>query len=319
MKIVLVPHALIAPLTAAQVARVTAAASGERVEVPRTDAAAHAAVADAEIVFGDLRLDLLDAATEVRWVQSVGAGVNQIADHLGSRPVLLTGSVGVVGPQLAEHAFALLLSLTRGVAAAIRNPGWEHRKAIRDTQWELTDRTLCVVGFGGAGREVARRARGFGFERIIAVDPSTRFDPQLADELVAPADIDRVLGTSDVVVLTAPLTPENTGWFDAARFAAMKAGSILINVSRGGLVQEQPLLQALRSGHLYGAGLDVAPIEPLPAGHPLWDMPNVVITPHNAGGSPRRADRVVDSFRDNLVRYLAGLPLIGAYDRARGF
>ena len=107
-------------------------------------------------------------------------------------------------------------------------------------------------------------------------------------------------------MLTVPLTPDNVGWFGAERFAAMKQGSVLINVARGALVQEQPLLDALESGKLYGAGLDVTPVEPLPVDHPLWVMPNVVITPHNAGGSPLRADRVVDGFRDNLVRFLVG-------------
>lgn len=319
MKIALIPHDLIAPLTPEQVERVLDVAGDNEVIVPRTPEAAMEAVADAEVIFGDLPLDLLDAAPHIKWVQSVGAGVDKIAEHLRGRDVAITGAKGVVGPQLAEHAFALLLGLTRGVAMAIRRPGWEHRKEIRQTQWELTDRTICIVGLGGAGQALAKRARGFEFAKIIALEPNPAASAEFVDELRHPDDIDLVLPKADVVVLTVPLTPDNVGLFGAQRFAVMKPGAILINVSRGGLVQESPLVEALQSGHLGGAGLDVVPVEPLPTGHPLWSMPNVIITPHNAGGSPRRADRVVDGFAANLGRYLAGDPLDGLHDPARGF
>lgn len=319
MRIVLLPHELIAPLTSEQVARVRAVSGGHELIVARAPEQIAQAVPSAEVIFGDLPFEVLDQAALVRWVHSVGAGVDRIAAHLGDRPVLLTGAKGVVGPQLAEHALALLLSLTRGVAAALRNPGWAHRKEIRETLWELTDRTMCVVGMGGAGQALAARARGLGFAAVHGVDVDPAAGRALVDRHVPPERIDELLAVSDVVVLTVPLTPANEGWFGTERFAAMKQGSVLVNVARGGLVQEQPLLEALRSGKLYGAGLDVTPVEPLPADHPLWSMPQVVITPHNAGGSPRRADRVVDGFRDNLVRFLAGEPLEGLHDPARGF
>jgi len=302
-----------------QVERVRAACPGHELVVARDAETVATVVPTAEVIFGDLPFDVLDLATSVRWVQSVGAGVDKIAAHLGDRPILLTGAKGVVGPQLAEHALALLLSITRGLAAAWRTPGWEHRKQIRDAQWELTDRTICIVGMGGAGRALAGRARGLEFASVVGVDPDPMAGIDLLDALVPPERIDELLPDADVVVLMLPLTRTNVGWFGAERFAAMKQGSILVNVARGALVQEQPLLDALRSGKLYGAGLDVTPVEPLPLGHPLWDLPNVVITPHNAGGSPRRAERVVDGFCDNLVRYLAGKPLEGQHDRTRGF
>jgi phosphoglycerate dehydrogenase-like enzyme len=319
VRIVLLPHDLILPLTTDQVERIAAACPGHELVVARDPAAVAAAVPTADVIFGDLPFDVLDLATSVRWVQSVGAGVDKIAAHLGERPVLLTGAKGVVGPQLAEHALALLLSITRGLAAAWRRPGFEHRKEIRDAQWELTDRTICIVGMGGAGRALASRARGLEFASVVGVDIDPTAGGDLLDALVPPERIDELLPDADVVVLTLPLTPANVGWFGTERFAAMKHGSILVNVARGALVQEQPLLDALRSGKLFGAGLDVTPVEPLPSGHPLWDLPNVVITPHNAGGSPRRADRVADGFRDNLVRYLAGEQLQGLHDPARGF
>ena len=177
MKIVLLPHDLIAPLTPDQVARVAAVCDGHELVVARTPAEVAVAAPQADVIFGDLPFDVLDLATSVRWVQSVGAGVDKIATHLGKRPVLITGAKGVVGPQLAEHALALLLCLTRGVAAALRIPRpWAHRKSIRETQWELTDRTLCVVGMGGAGTALASRARGLGWPRSSGSTPTRRPD-----------------------------------------------------------------------------------------------------------------------------------------------
>lgn len=319
MRIVLIPHELVAPLTCEQVARVEAVAGGHEVLVARTDEQRRHWVPGAEVLFGDLPPEVLDLARQLRWAHSVAAGPNAVADHLGNREVQLTGAKGLVGPQLAEHALALILSLTRGVVAAMQTPGWEHRKRIREAQWELTDRTVCIVGMGGAGCALATRARGLEFARLIGVDPDPEAGRSLVDQHLPPEQIDSVLPQSDVVVLTLPLTAANHGWFGRRRFAAMKHGSILVNVARGGLVQEQPLLEALRSGRLFGAGLDVAPVEPLPPEHELWRTPNVVITPHNAGGSPRRADRVLDGFRDNLERYLAGGPLEGLHDPEQGY
>lgn len=320
MTVLLVPHHPIAPLGADQVARVRASTS-EPVVVAGVDGDPVDLASGARVVFGDLPPEVVGAAASAQWLQYVGAGADRVVAQLRElgREVVVVSAKGLVGPQLAEHAFALLLALTRGVARAVRNPGWEDRIPNRLALWELTGRTLAVVGMGGSGREVARRAAGFGFGRVVGVDPRSQGVDDLVDEMVHPDDLDLALGAADVVVLTLPLTDRTAGMMDTGRFAALRPGAILVNVARGGLVQEQALLDALRSGHLAGAGLDVAPVEPLPPDHPLWSMPNVVVTPHIAGGSPRREQRLVDRLCDNLRREQQQLPLQGVVSLEDGF
>ncbi|WP_431935479.1 D-2-hydroxyacid dehydrogenase [Micromonospora sp. RP3T] len=315
-------HALIAPLTEAQVDAIRAAAAPDPVVVARDPATVLRHAPDAAVLFGDIQPAALDAAPNLRWVQSVGAGVDRIAAHLAGRDVrLVSAKGGIVGAHLAEHAFALLLALTRGVATVLRAPDWTdaYRIAVRATQWEFTDRTMLVVGLGGAGRAVARRARGFEFARIVAVEPESVEAGPDVDLLVTPDRLDEVLPSADVVVLTVPLTPATRHLLDATRIAAMKPGAIVVNVSRGDLVDESALRAALTGGRLGGAGLDVVAREPLAADDPLWRLPNVVVTPHIAGGSPRRAERVVEQFCANLRRWHAGEPLLGEFDRSRGY
>ena len=321
MKVVLIPQRIIAPLDdEQQVRRIREAAGAEDVVVLASDEGTwRRELHDADVLFGDVTPNILESGPQLRWVQSVGAGVDRIAQMLAGRPVRLTGVRGIVGPQLAEHALALLLSLTRGVAAAIRTPGWEHRLTIRRTQWELTGRTFLVVGLGGTGRAFVQRIRAFDPARIIGVEPYPDGAALDVDDVVHPDAIDEVLPFSDVVVLTLPLTASNRGWFDANRIARMPRGSILINVSRGGLVRDEAIVEALRSGHLYGAGLDVVEDEPPGPEHPIWSVPSAVVTPHIAGGSPRRADAVIDHFCENLRRYRSGEPLLSEYDADRGF
>ncbi|MFY1702212.1 D-2-hydroxyacid dehydrogenase [Micromonospora sp. WMMA1923] len=315
-------HELIAPLDDAQIAQIRAAAAPDEVLVARDRAEQLRYAPDAVVLFGDVQPEVLDAAPKLRWVQSVGAGVDRIARHLGDRDVrLVSAKGGIVGAHLAEHAFALLLALTRGIAASLREPAWTdpHRIEIRARQWEFTDRTMLVVGYGGAGRAVARRARGFEFARIVAVEPESVEPGPDVDELIAPDRLDEVLPTADVVVLTVPLTPATRQLLDARRIATMKPGAIVVNVSRGGLIDEAALRDALVDGRLGGAGLDVVVDEPLAADDPLWHLPNVVVTPHIAGGSPRRAERVVDQFCANLHHWRAGEPLLGEYDLTKGY
>jgi phosphoglycerate dehydrogenase-like enzyme len=318
-----VSHDLIAPLTDAQVEMIRAAAVPHPLRVARDRAARLRYAPEAVVLFGDVQPEVLDAAPHLQWVQSVGAGVDRIAAHLRDRPDfrLVSAKGGIVGAHLAEHAFALLLALTRGVAAILREPRWTdaHRIAVRARQWEFTDRTMLIVGYGGAGRAVARRARGFEFDRIVVVEPEQVEPGADVDLLVGPDRFDEVLPSADVVVLTVPLTPATRHLVDAARIGRMKPGAILVNVSRGELVDEEALRAALVDGRLGGAGLDVVAREPLAADDPLWHLPNVVVTPHIAGGSPRRAERVVEQFCANLHRWRTGEPLLGEYDLTKGY
>ena len=276
-------------------------------------------IPEAEALIGGLGPNLLRRAKRLRWVQTWGAGVDGLLfEEFVESEIVLTSAKGTVGVHLAEHAMALLLSLSRGIAPAIRGPRWENRMPIRRASWELIDRTMGIVGFGGTGMDVALRASAFGM-RIIAVDPES---VNLPNHLAWCRNMDHfhdLLRESDVVMVCAPLTPETEGMFDDAAFDAMQDHAILINVTRGRIVDEDSLLRALNHGKIGGAGLDVTPQEPLPEDHPLWRLPNVVITPHTAGGSPNRDDRLVDLFCKNLRRFALGEPLLSEIDKKKGY
>ena len=277
------------------------------------------AMPDVHVVFGTLSRDMFTRGDSLRWVQVAGAGVDAVlfAEFVES-DVVLTSAKGNVGVHLAEHAMALLLGLTRGIATAIRNPSWDQRMPIRSVVWELAGLTMGIVGLGGTGRNLADRAHGFGM-RVVAVDPE---DVEVPDSVDVCWKMDRfydLLGESDVVAVCAPLTVETEGLFDDRAFERMRRHTLLINVTRGKIVDEQALMDALSNGIIGGAGLDVTPQEPLPEDHPLWRMDNVIITPHTAGGSPARMDRTVDQFCENLTKFLGGHPLLGVIDKRKGY
>lgn len=274
---------------------------------------------DADIAFGFVAPEVLARAKKLRWVQSVGAGVDpQLYPEFIAHPIVLTSEKGLVGPHLAEHAFALLLALTRGIATAIKVRRWDARFAIRNAAWELTGKTMGIIGLGGTGVEVARRAAAFGME-VLALDPEPVEQPTFVRELWQLDRLHELLGRSDVVVITAPLAPSSKGMFNTAAFASMRRHAILVNVSRGEVVEMEALVTALRDGIIAGAGLDVTPTEPLPPDNPLWNMDNVIITFHTAGASPYRGDRIVGRFRRNLDHFLAGEPLEGVIDKIKGY
>jgi phosphoglycerate dehydrogenase-like enzyme len=183
---------------------------------------------------------------------------------------------------------------------------------------ELRGRTLLVVGLGGIGTEVARRAHGFGL-RVVATRASPAPRPDFVAYVGTPAELAALAGDADIVVNCTPLLPSTERLFDAAFFAAMKPGGLFINVGRGKSVVQADLIAALRDGQLAGAGLDVTDPEPLPADDPLWQAPNVLITPHVSASSDRVFDRVFLLARENLRRYVSGEPLLSVVDRERGY
>jgi phosphoglycerate dehydrogenase-like enzyme len=241
-------------------------------------------------------------------------------DEMVNSEVLLSGDKGLVGSHLAEHTFALLLAITRRLAqAVIDGPvSWDRRVQYRWEEFELEGLTMGIVGFGGTGRAIARRAAAFGM-RCIAVDcDPVAPSPEVAE--VWPSErLDELLRESDVVASGLPLTPATRAIFGTKAFEAMKSTAILVNVTRGELVDGVALAEAVRTGQIAGAGLDVAPVEPLPASHPLWTTPNVVMTPHTAGASQLRVGRNLDRFCRNLERFRAGEPLEGAIDKLKGY
>ncbi|MCZ6635400.1 MAG: D-2-hydroxyacid dehydrogenase [bacterium] len=287
--------------------------------VPESKEEALEGMPEIEVVFGGLNRDLFRRAERLRWVQTWGAGVDgMLTPEFANSEIILTSAKGTVGVHLAEHAMALLLGLTRGIAWAVRKPSWDQRMPIRMASWELIDRTMGIVGLGGTGRDLAVRAGAFGM-KIMAVDPE---DVDLPDAVDSCWKMDRfhdLLEVSDVVAICCPRTPETEGMFDREAFRRMQKHALLINVTRGKIVDEASLLEALEAGEIAGAGLDVVPQEPLPEDHPLWKMENVIITPHTAGGSPNRQDRIVGLFCDNLKRLMAGEPLLSVIDKQKGY
>ncbi len=286
---------------------------------PKDEAARLAEMPDTDVLFGDFNRSLFNAADQLKWVQVLGAGVDGLLfPEFVESDIILLSAKGHVGPHLADQTWALILGLIRGVGRAVRERTWENRWSIRDETWELAGRTLGIVGLGGTGIDVAKRAQGFDM-RVIAVDPEDIDAPSFVHDVWKMDRFHDLLAESDIVSICAPLTDETHGMFDDEAFRRMKPSALLINVTRGKIVDGPSLLSALEEGLIGGAGLDVTPEEPLPQVSPLWDMPNVIVTPHVAGGSPHRDDRTVGLFCDNLERYLVGKPLRSVIDKRKGY
>lgn len=279
-------------------------------------------VADADILMGsfgggsgDAFKRVLDAAPKVRWVHTSSAGVDELlGPHVLERDFLFTCGKGEsVANLLAEHALALLLSLTRGVVKAARMDSWQP-DAFRGGLLEVRGLTMGIVGFGAVGRALAARAIAFDM-RVLGIKRHPGTPPQGVDAVWGPDMLPTLLERSDVVVLILPSTPQTDRSFGEEQLRRMKRSALLINVGRGQVVDGPALERALTEGWIAGAGLDVMPEEPWPASSPLWQMPNVIITPHTAGNSPNRAARDMEVFVQNMARFLRGERLVGVVDR----
>ncbi len=277
--------------------------------------------ADAEIIFGTITPEIMASAPKLKWVQAASSGVDKLLfPDMMRRDVVLSCEKGAVGSHLADHAMGLLLALSRQIATALRDgrDSWANRVEYRRKEFELTGLAIGIIGFGSTGRHLARRAAAFGMtaRAIDAYD----FSPTPEVAVVEPLDaLNDMLAASDVVALGLPHTPKTRSILNDDTFGHMKDGAVVVNVCRGELIDPSALCRALNSGRLLGACLDVTDVEPLPADDPLWDYPNVVMTPHTAGASQFRAQRNIERFIDNLGRYRDGLPPLGQVDKEEGF
>lgn len=325
MKVLIVTGLTLPEVSEADVARVREAAGpGAEVVVVGRIRDAVAVAGDVEVILGVVPPPLLDAAPALRWVHATASGVDAfLYPAFRDRGIVLTGEKGLVGGHLADHAFGLLLAITRRIAAAVRlgPDAWQHREQLRREELELEGLVMGVVGFGGTGRAVTRRAVAFGMEclAVDAVDDVVAEPGDGVAEVWPTARLHDLLARSDIVTICCPLTESTRDLFDHAAFAAMKPGAIVVNVTRGEVVDGDALVAALASGHLAGAGLDVAPAEPLPPDHPLWGFDTVVMTPHTAGASQHRSRRNLERFCDNLRRDRHGEALVGVVDQHAGF
>jgi phosphoglycerate dehydrogenase-like enzyme len=261
--------------------------------------------------------EFVAAAPRLQWIQMASAGVERaMFPALAERPITLTNAAGVYGIPIAEHTLAMMLALSRRLPELIlaqQRHEWESADA-----GELFDSTVVVVGLGGIGREVARRCRCLGMRVLATRMHPTNPDPD-ADRVAGADALPGLLPEADWLILCAPATSASRHMIGATELAAMKPSARLINIARGSLVDQPALAAALQSGALAGAGLDVFETEPLPADSPLWDMPNVIVSPHTSGASPRSLERTLRLFLENLRRYLAGEPLENVVDKSEGY
>lgn len=246
-------------------------------------------------------------ATRLKWVHAQSHGFASLVDEsLKKHPATVTNSRGVHAEPVAEHVFGMLLYLTRRLREYTQFQQ-EHRWA-RVEQDSLFGKTMCVVGVGTIGSAVAKRARAFGM-RVHGVDLLPIVCDSL-DSLSGPHDLDRVLASSDIVVIAVPYNETTRGMFDRKRLYTMKPGAYLINIARGGIVDEATLLEVLQSGRLSGAGFDVFETEPLPPTSPLWAAPNSIMLPHSASWTALSRSRLLELVGEQIRRFLAGEPLL---------
>ena len=287
------------------------------------------AVAGARVYMGyGIPPEVLTSAPRLEWVHSGAAGVgSSLGPEMLERDVLFTNSAGIHAAPMSETVLAMMLHFARGLDVAVR--------AQREGRWsapeywaadapvtELGGSTVGIVGYGGIGWEVARKVAVLG-GRVVAVrrrgGVGDTMAAQAAEVVAGPAALDRVIAEADYLVLAVPETPLTHGLMTRQRLFAMKPGSVLINVARGRLVDEAALLDALESGPIRGAGLDVFHTEPLPPGHPFYAHPGILITPHVSATTRRFWERETDLITDNIGRFVRGEPLRNLVDKAAGY
>ena len=285
-----------------------------------SDEEALADIADAEVLMGHFPATLTDAGKHLRWIQSFSAGMDKLLDPgiVERDEVTLTNMAGLYAPQGGEHAWALLLSLARGILPAVQSHlrrEWKGGAAV-----ELTGGVLGIIGLGGFGMETVKRAAGYDME-VLALDPVRTEAPEGVSEVAPPTkeNLHSMLARSDAVVVACPRTKETYHMIGREELACMKGTAYLVCTSRGGIIDETALLEALESGAIAGAGLDVTEVEPLSADDRLWNAPNLVITPHRAGASQHRPRKVYEFFCEQLERYLNGEPVLNVVDKRLGF
>lgn len=280
------------------------------------------ALASADAVYGTLSPERFAAAPNLRWIQAplAGLGADWFHPALVEADVVVTNMRGIYNEHLAHHAVGFLLAFSRRFDVYLPQQlsgRWARRSGTE--MIDLASSSVAIVGVGGSGAEAGRLCAEFGME-VVGVDPRTIEPPPGFSELVGPDRLDEMLGRADFVIITTPETPETRHLFDAERLAAMKPGSYLVNIARGVCVVTDDLVDAIASGHVAGAGLDVADPEPLPDDHPLFTLPGVLLTPHVAiVGAPGWYERRTAILLENCRRFASGESLRNVVDKTQWF
>jgi phosphoglycerate dehydrogenase-like enzyme len=269
-------------------------------------------IADADVlsISGLWRNSLIGRAPKLKFIQSISAGTDQYSrEGLKAAGVRLASGHGVNARAVAEHAMSLILAMTRQLHFARDNQAKHHWRGmvpeLERREDELGGKTLLIVGLGRIGSHLAGLAKAFGM-RVIGTKRDPGSGGGSADDIFSNERLGEILPLADFVALTCPLTPQTEGLIDAAALARMKPSAYMINVARGKVVDEGALITALGQGRIAGAGLDCTVEEPLPGASPLWDIPNVLITPHTAGETQKYEDNVIDLLLENLDRLWRG-------------
>ncbi len=284
----------------------------------RSEDEALAEIVDAEAMYGHITPEMLARAEKLRWLQTPIAGLeNYMFPKLAESELTMSNMAGIYNDQIADHTMTYILMFARGFHIYLRRQ--------LDRNWEtdvpiihLADATIGIIGLGGIGTAIAQRAKAAEM-RVIATEARRDEQPDFVDELWPPERLDDLLAASDFVVSCVPHTPATEGMIGAAQLAKMQPTAYLINISRGVVVKLEALVEALQSGTIAGAGLDVYEIEPLPSDHPLWGMENVILTPHVAAASPHVAQRRINVVAENLRRWVNDEPLRNVVDKQMWF
>jgi phosphoglycerate dehydrogenase-like enzyme len=265
----------------------------------------------ATLTFGLPEIGAIPAMPKLRWIQLASAGVPAALCPIAiERKIRVTNLAGLYGPTIAEHALAMMLILSRNLHVVLRNQAiktWE--RSVADTMRDLAGKTLGIIGLGNIGQNIARLGQAMGM-RVVGCRRTAMKTP-FVDRVYEIGERNVLAAESDIIAVAAPLTRETDGLLGREFFQAIRAGAIVINVSRGPVIQEPALFEALQSGHVFGAGLDVFTTEPLPADNPLWAHPNVIVSPHYSGETVNLYSPPAERFTRNLHNWLAGRDLEG--------
>lgn len=277
----------------------------------------HIANTDILVAWGwmDIR-PLYMAAPNLKWIHALSAGVEKLTfPEIQSSPTILTNSRGIHGIPVSEHVLSIMLAFSRGLNFLIRQQQQQIWKRVNTD--EIYGKTIAIVGLGSIGRAIAKKAKGLGMTVVASKREMT--NEIFVDRLYTPEQLPAMLAEADFVVIAVPLTEDTLEFFRLEHFQAMKKTAYFINIARGSVIREADLVLALQQGLIRGAGLDVFEHEPLPHSSPLWNMDNVIITPHLAAISPYYLDRAIKLLADNLYRFQQNGEMVNVVDKSKGY
>lgn len=274
--------------------------------------------AEVLLTYGNAAASFIRRMPNLKWIQVLSAGIEKLPlEEIRQKGIMLTNARGIHGIQMAEYTLAMILNLVRRNYIIYENQQkkiWDNRVRVD----EAYGKTMGILGLGSIGTEIAQRAKAFGM-RVIALRRQARVAPKCVDELIPFEDREKLFQESDFLVVLLPTTPETINFIGAKELGMMKDSAYLINIARGAVVDEEALVRSLQEGTIAGAVLDVFAEEPLPREHVLWTLPNVIITPHHAGLSPKYMERALAIFHDNLMAYPDKQEMRNIIDLERGY